>query len=105
MFIRGSPPLARDKLGIVTGFNDEYRITPACAGQIFLVLPLSTLHQDHPRLRGTNLQPKATYYDLIGSPPPARDKFVITFKYFHKVGITPACAGQIKYRHIAVQRL
>ena len=91
----GSPPLARDKLRSLLLMMNLSGITPACAGQIMSTSKNGTSKKDHPRLRGTN---KVIFYAHIvkqGSPPLARDKFCSCLLRCSRIGITPACAGQI----------
>ena len=73
----------------------QYRITPACAGQINRFCIFSRAIEDHPRLRGTNLTPLLLSPLPLGSPPLARDKYFENPLFVATDGITPACAGQI----------
>ena len=70
----GSPPLARDKLLSKILNNSFTGITPACAGQICEYSPVIFIRQDHPRLRGTNIDTVKSIKQCPGSPPLARDK-------------------------------
>ena len=68
----GSPPLAR---GIRCRCRRVLRgrgITPACAGNTYLVGHVFHRTGDHPRLRGEYLIPYGLSNGLLGSPPLAR---------------------------------
>ena len=68
-------------------------ITPACAGNSY-PLPLSTtVHWDHPRLRGEQFGQKGKPNGYKGSPPLARGTGYSFAKGKMGHGITPACAG------------
>ena len=69
----GSPPLARGIQGKDVSGYQEYRITPACAG--------NTYHLLH------------RYIDCMGSPPLARGIPYPHANLHHVARITPACAG------------
>ena len=94
-WLKGSPPLARDKLLLLFFTVCGFGITPACAGQMPQVNFLAWSEWDHPRLRGTNLD--ALYMQNVqkGSPPLARDKSGSLLRETTEKRITPACAGQI----------
>ena len=51
----GSPPLARGILPARLPEQENYRITPACAGNTLQVPFLFVRNEDHPRLRGEYL--------------------------------------------------
>ena len=48
-------------------------------------------------MRGTNKYGGTALSTVSGSPPLARDKFLATKTNKIPFGITPACAGQMKY--------
>ena len=74
----GSPPLARGKLKCNATANGTARITPACAGKTDFVGKKGVNYEDHPRLRGENLQILCTFTNERGSPPLARGKQLLT---------------------------
>ena len=49
---RGSPPLARGKVGALLQLLNGLGITPACAGKSHSYGPYRVQQRDHPRLRG-----------------------------------------------------
>ena len=93
--LSGSPPLARDKFSDVPKRLKKQGITPACAGQIWMLYMAKFPRWDHPRLRGTNKCLVWAKWVCIGSPPLARDKCYGITQILTQSGITPACAGQI----------
>ena len=50
--------------------------------------------EDHPRLRGKNVDPKSVAYNLAGSPPLTREKLYNVKQADTGKGITPAYAGK-----------
>ena len=70
----GSPPLAREKLAILSLCAIATRITPACAGKTALPPSEARRSQDHPRLRGKNFLSVRAPPLVLGSPPLAREK-------------------------------
>ena len=95
-FLTGSPPLARDKWSDESLDVLDGGITPACAGQILSCFDRKSCPWDHPRLRGTNDYKEIDPQNGLGSPPLARDKFVLFLAFPLSLRITPACAGQIQ---------
>ena len=91
----GSPPHTRDKFTSSVRFALVSRITPAYAGQIVRRGVPRSLHQDHPRIRGTNPAPPTGSLFTMGSPPHTRDKFCCLVLVLFCQRITPAYAGQI----------
>ena len=83
-FTLGSPPLARGTAPIVQDICDIAGITPACAGNRYLLSPVRS---------------------LAGSPPLARgtDRNLLTSAYDGR--ITPACAGNSAEKFIHVKQL
>ena len=92
--VRGSPPLARGKVGRDNSFRPAGRITPACAGKSSLYMQTAVLCRDHPRLRGEKQKVKASNAPYPGSPPLARGKVGNITSEHNALGITPACAGK-----------
>ena len=70
----GSPPLAREQLKDMPTGKKPKRITPACAGTTNTVMNTSRGIEDHPRLRGNNLNDQLQDPDSTGSPPLAREQ-------------------------------
>ena len=68
-------------------------ITPAYAGNTYLVFVLAHLHQDHPRLRGEHNHVVNDTKECAGSPPPTRGTPFIFVRIIFYLGITPAYAG------------
>ena len=92
-FRMGSPPLAR---GTASDYDKDfiYRgITPACAGNRWVMALRLPEREDHPRLRGEQLPAFAAVKHGAGSPPLARGTGVDVVKRHTQRGITPACAG------------
>ena len=68
-------------------------ITPACAGNRGYANIVKSYDEDHPRLRGEQLDEVQTMYGDTGSPPLARGTVVNVLAKVITWGITPACAG------------
>ena len=96
----GSPPRVRGK--VVRGMQQalRYRITPACAGKSLTIQKLSTLRKDHPRVCGEKLKIPCWIAPNVGSPPRVRGKGKNQPVRLLDGGITPACAGKSKKRHL-----
>ena len=92
----GSPPHARGRLQVATGFDSVSRITPACAGKT----PRSPTHErtspDHPRMRGEDKADPCEIEVAHGSPPHARGRQRRSLPTWTGRGITPACAGKTR---------
>ncbi len=71
-------------------------ITPACAGNTGMGLPVGRLRQDHPRMRGEHRDGIARRSIASGSPPHARGTRIYLWAQKHTGRITPACAGNTK---------
>ena len=93
-FGKGSPPLARGKLGLRSILGCPMRITPACVGKTPPFLEILNRHSDHPRLRGENILSFGSALARPGSPPLARGKHAVCLPYVQILRITPACAGK-----------
>ena len=91
----GSSPHTRDKLARIGTGGKYARIIPAYAGQIIGVDQGRRTKQDHPRIRGTNLQSTSLPKLSRGSSPHTRDKSVLFLPQSNCVRIIPAYAGQI----------
>ena len=89
----GSPPLARGTDILSPIACRKARITPACAGNRYLLSLVRSLARDHPRLRGEQQELNHRAGMIEGSPPLARGTVVrvCACRYFFR--ITPACAG------------
>ena len=91
----GSSPHTRDKSKEVRPDICNNRIIPAYAGQMVFLLPIKVWNQDHPRIRGTNLEVNLGETPFSGSSPHTRDKSVLHLQKSVRQGIIPAYAGQI----------
>ena len=96
----GSPPHTRDKLLRSVGIFCSIRITPAYAGQMLQKVCFVLVSQDHPRIRGTNLEHRTLSQHDRGSPPHTRDKYTKHSSYIFRYRITPAYAGQIAFSQV-----
>ena len=92
-FWEGSPPLARGTGGTEHSEIRGAGITPACAGNRCTYCHKRLRVEDHPRLRGEQLQRARRLYKTLGSPPLARGTARAELSRGHDRGITPACAG------------
>ena len=90
---QGSPPLARGLPNHVCFVNYTYRITPACAGTTVIVMCLSSIVKDHPRLCGDYLIRFLVEIPQLGSPPLVRGLLFLIVASSPLTRITPACAG------------
>ena len=95
--ITGSPPLAREQQ-VRAGHVCPYQgITPACAGTTCRSHSSSSSVQDHPRLRGNNVNASTGEELGTGSPPLAREQLQQNSIFIRCLRITPACAGTTQY--------
>ena len=76
MVYGGSPPHARGRLDDGRTVAPPIRITPACAGKTLLCDFPQRVGEDHPRMRGEDVEPKAISISSKGSPPHARGRRV-----------------------------
>ena len=93
IFFIGSPPRVRGTAAPPAVQHLTQRITPACAGNSWLVALTPAFTQDHPRVCG---EQKAVIYEpgtLKGSPPRVRGTDIKRKAVVEIDGITPACAG------------
>ena len=74
VFLKGSPPHVRGKVGSREGRYLAERITPACAGKRTSGATASGYTSDHPRMCG--------------------EKLLCKLGFYAKFWITPACAGK-----------
>ena len=72
----GSPPLTRERLGVVCRDREEARITPAHAGKTKVLCFLDRPVWDHPRSRGKDGQTDKVADGQGGSPPLTRERHV-----------------------------
>ena len=68
----GSPPPTRGTLLSRADDLINKRITPAYAGNTYIIFFNSLINQDHPRLRGEHGFTNKQISNQIGSPPPTR---------------------------------
>ena len=96
--LSGSPPLAREQQGVVYGYYNQRRITPACAGTTDRGKSAECPNWDHPRLRGNNPARSMLAQRPMGSPPLAREQPWRKRLPRRRTRITPACAGTTRAR-------
>ena len=96
----GSPPRVRGK--VVRGMQQalRYRITPACAGKRSQNTTNEETFGDHPRVCGEKQYRIDSRCSHVGSPPRVRGKGKNQPVRLLDGGITPACAGKSKKRHL-----
>ena len=70
------------------------RITPACAGKSCFSIHFAVFVRDHPRLRGEKVTHYLSKCRILGSPPLARGKALLSGVKFLMWRITPARAGK-----------
>ena len=95
LFNVGSSPHTRDKFARLFGCDACYRIIPAYAGQISVMMENRMICWDHPRIRGTNSSRTSSPLMILGSSPHTRDKFATTEGNTQAYRIIPAYAGQM----------
>ena len=91
--VQGSPPLARGTVCELPPITEQFRITPACAGNSIFIFFYSLNWRDHPRLRGEQYINNNARISTIGSPPLARGTVWSGLRDTWDSRITPACAG------------
>ena len=89
----GSPPRVRGTARIRYNPHPVPRITPACAGNRFLLLPAGIVAWDHPRVCGEQVFLRLLKGLDMGSPPRVRGTVIVQILSGHHERITPACAG------------
>ena len=89
----GSPPLARGTVGHTEVYINGLRITPACAGNRWVMALRLPEREDHPRLRGEQIIESKAPSVKVGSPPLARGTARVWTYFRRSDRITPACAG------------
>ena len=89
----GSPPHTREQPSMNALYSARSGITPAYAGTASSSLHQSSLHRDHPRIRGNSYSRTAIKYSFIGSPPHTREQPLLEILGSPGAGITPAYAG------------
>ena len=97
---KGSPPLARGTVFLRPHRYGRAGITPACAGNSCRQKSVKRFCQDHPRLRGEQLNLLRCSASAAGSPPLARGTDKLFVGIDMNTGITPACAGN---RHLLLR--
>ena len=93
----GSPPLARERQGLLDDLPWRRGITPARAGKTQKGLVHDQRSGDHPRSRGKDEPGTEGRPDRWGSPPLARERPVLRGMHDMRVGITPARAGKTPF--------
>ena len=104
VFLTGSPPPMRGKVGIDYVRAGVCGITPAYAGKSGKVGQRGDHHQDHPRLCGEKDTVRECYHRQVGSPPPMRGKVHQFCGDLVAVGITPAYAGKSNTLHPEISK-
>ena len=89
----GSPPHTRGTRATTLAKNEDYRITPAYAGNTLFLYSFSERKQDHPRIRGEHSNTVMSAGWSLGSPPHTRGTLKAIHLYTLSVRITPAYAG------------
>ena len=90
----GSPPRVRGKVSSQTAFDNDIRITPACAGKSGVPIICAPCVGDHPRVCGEKTIARQRKSRQMGSPPRVRGKGSARFQQRLLRCITPACAGK-----------
>ena len=90
----GSPPRVRGKADVLHTINDDFGITPACAGKSCCTLSKACSGWDHPRVCGEKKQLYKEFPRARGSPPRVRGKGPKHLSIRQWSRITPACAGK-----------
>ena len=68
----GSPPRVRGTVFLISSGREHEWITPACAGNRFLLLPAGIVVWDHPRVCGEQSKTLIFPWQAKGSPPRVR---------------------------------
>ena len=89
----GSPPRVRGTEDGKTNGDMDKGITPACAGNRILKVPMTPWKQDHPRVCGEQSLTSRIMPMGLGSPPRVRGTEERRMKQDKEARITPACAG------------
>ena len=96
MNTEGSPPRLRGTLREQITKEEEFRITPAPAGNIQYLLNRRTSLRDHPRACGEHGMQCLLTTLTLGSPPRLRGTSILSRYVDAGSGITPAPAGNIR---------
>ena len=91
----GSSPHTRDKSDEETASILSKGSIPAYAGQIYTTVIHEENMEEHPRIRGTNIDEHLKGIVDKGASPHTRDKFSSSTAERYKNRIIPAYAGQI----------
>ena len=94
----GSPPLTRGTREPALFAIKGSRITPAYAGNTFLIHRQVFHSRDHPRLRGEHLNINFATFFILGSPPLTRGTPLTYAGILVIQRITPAYAGNTGYQ-------
>ncbi len=93
MVRKGSPPRVRGTANALSGWPDQSRITPACAGNRCRMIPALAMRRDHPRVCGEQIKGSRPGRGPPGSPPRVRGTVQGHIQHHDENRITPACAG------------
>ena len=97
----GSPPRLRETPRTSTTPLVAVGITPAPAGNTFVLAAVNACFWDHPRACGKHERPSAPSSEWQGSPPRLRETLLVTSLTGQDRGITPAPAGNTVPSHHA----
>ena len=78
----------------------KFGITPAYAGKSPDGTKMVTQSRDHPRICGEEICEGLGCRGALGSPPRMRGRGGLRVRQWLPAGITPACAGKSKKRHL-----
>ena len=101
---RGSPPRVRELHKSGAYDENQWRITPACAGITRSTLSDLNVHKDHPRVCGNYSKLATNSSSMRGSPPRVRELQMMMAMLWAQKRITPACAGITFYRSFTFLR-
>ena len=101
-FYKGSPPLTRGTPTTTKARINNYRITPAYAGNTSMLSTTYGYWKDHPRLRGEHKELYHWQVKMPGSPPLTRGTPGEFRRFGRNSGITPAYAGNTSIRNAQV---
>ena len=74
LYLLGSPPRVRGRLGLIDWFHNRRRFTPACAGQTTCMAWRESYFAVHPRVCGADEPLVGENHFATGSPPRVRGR-------------------------------
>ena len=93
--IVGSSPRVRGTYRRPKASKTHWGIIPACAGNIWWRTANISSAQDHPRVCGEHFNSSRISCGIRGSSPRVRGTYLTFSLPHHRLGIIPACAGNI----------